>query len=96
MKQAFSYEDWAMGMMFGMAIGDAMGAPIEFQPSREPENYVCHYMAGGTHNVTKGEFTDDTSMTVAIQFMLLFVHMRKTILIHLLVRQIQCRLAMAD
>ena len=38
MKQAFSYEDWAMGMMFGMAIGDAMGAPIEFQPSREPEN----------------------------------------------------------
>ena len=22
--------DWAMGLMFGLAIGDAMGAPIEF------------------------------------------------------------------
>ena len=66
MKQAFSYEDWAMGMMFGMAIGDAMGAPIEFQPSREPENYVRHYMSGGAHNVTKGEFTDDTSMALAM------------------------------
>ena len=66
MKQAFSYEDWAMGMMFGMAIGDAMGAPNEFQPSREPDNYVRHYMTGGVHNVTKGEFTDDTSMALAM------------------------------
>jgi ADP-ribosyl-[dinitrogen reductase] hydrolase len=66
MKQAFSYEDWAMGMMFGMAIGDAMGAPIEFQPSREPESYVRHYMTGGAHNVSKGEFTDDTSMALAM------------------------------
>ena len=66
MKQAFSYEDWAMGMMFGMAIGDAMGAPIEFQPSREPENYVRLYMTGGAHNVSKGEFTDDTSMALAM------------------------------
>ena len=66
MKQAFLYEDWAMGMMFGMAIGDAMGAPIEFQPSREPEDYIRHYMAGGAHNVSKGEFTDDTSMALAM------------------------------
>ena len=66
MKQSFSYEDWAMGMMFGMAIGGAMGAPIEFQPSREPKNYVRHYMTGGVHNVSKGEFTDDTSMALAM------------------------------
>ena len=66
MKQAFSYEDWAMGMMFGMAIGDAMGAPIEFQPSREPVDYVSKYLNGSAHNVSKGEFTDDTSMALAM------------------------------
>ena len=31
MKQFHPNEDWALGMMFGMAIGDAMGAPIEFK-----------------------------------------------------------------
>jgi ADP-ribosyl-[dinitrogen reductase] hydrolase len=43
-----------------------MGAPIEFQDAREPENYVTKYMSGGAHNVTKGEFTDDMSMALAI------------------------------
>ena len=28
-------KDWTMGMMFGLAIGDAMGAPIEFEEGRE-------------------------------------------------------------
>lgn len=54
------------GTMLGLAIGDAMGAPIEFQDAREPENYVTKYMSGGAHNVTKGEFTDDMSMALAI------------------------------
>ena len=58
--------DWAMGMMFGLAIGDAMGAPIEFEKGREPDDYVTRYMTGGAHNVTKGEFTDDTSMALAM------------------------------
>ena len=59
-----------MGMMFGLAIGDAigdaMGAPIEFEPGREPNDYITKYMTGGAHNVTKGEFTDDTSMALAM------------------------------
>jgi ADP-ribosyl-[dinitrogen reductase] hydrolase len=59
-------ENWALGMMFGLAISDAMGAPIEFQPSREPEDYIRSYMTGGAHNVSKGEFTDDTSMALAM------------------------------
>lgn len=58
--------DWAMGMMFGLAIGDAMGAPIEFLPPREPDDYVTDYMTGGAHGVTRGEFTDDTSMALAM------------------------------
>ena len=31
-------KDWAMGLMFGLAIGDAMGAPIEFEDGREPDD----------------------------------------------------------
>ena len=59
-------KDWAMGMMFGLAIGDAMGAPIEFEQGREPDDYVTRYMTGGAHSVSKGEFTDDTSMALAM------------------------------
>ena len=58
--------DWAMGLMFGLAIGDAMGAPIEFEDGREPDDYITKYMTGGAHGVSKGEFTDDTSMALAI------------------------------
>jgi len=58
--------DSDIGLFLGLAIGDAMGAPIEFQPSREPENYITRYMSGGAHNVSKGEFTDDTSMALAM------------------------------
>ena len=32
--------NYAVGMFVGLAIGDAMGAPIEFQPSREPAGYA--------------------------------------------------------
>ena len=35
--------NYAVGMFVGLAIGDAMGAPIEFQPSREPRDYVRSY-----------------------------------------------------
>ena len=58
--------DSDIGMLMGLAIGDALGAPLEFQPARDPENYITKYMTGGAHNVTKGEFTDDTSMALAI------------------------------
>ena len=58
--------DSAVGMFVGLAIGDAMGAPIEFQSSREPIDYVRSYQEGGFHKVSKGEFTDDTSMALAM------------------------------
>lgn len=58
--------DSSVGMFVGLAIGDAMGAPIEFQPAREPDEYVREYRKGGAHNVSLGEFTDDTSMALAM------------------------------
>ena len=58
--------DSDIGMLIGLAIGDALGAPLEFQPARDPENYITKYMTGGAHHVTKGEFTDDASMALAM------------------------------
>ena len=37
-KEMFRQHDQDIGMLFGLAIGDAMGAPIEFQDARSPEN----------------------------------------------------------
>ena len=52
----------ATGMFLGLAIGDAMGSPIEFEKPRPRDNYIRRYQSGGFHSVSKGEFTDDTSM----------------------------------
>lgn len=51
--------------MIGLAIGDALGAAIEFQPpgSFEP---VEGYRDGGPHGLDAGQWTDDTSMALAL------------------------------
>lgn len=48
-----------------MAIGDALGAAVEFKSpgSFEP---VTGYRAGGPHGLGPGEWTDDTSMALAL------------------------------
>lgn len=57
--------DKKLGTLVGLAIGDAMGAPYEFlrkgkyTPTRE-------YNTGGAHNVSLGEWTDDTSMALCL------------------------------
>ena len=58
--------DAASGMLLGLAIGDALGASLEFHSSREPENYLREYKSGGPHNLPAGYWTDDTSMALAI------------------------------
>jgi len=58
--------DKSIGMFIGLAIGDALGAPLEFQEAREPGNFLTKYTIGGAHNVSLGEWTDDTSMALAI------------------------------
>ena len=58
--------DKAIGMFIGLAVGDALGAPLEFLDSREPSNYITKYMKGGHHNMSKGEWTDDTAMAYAM------------------------------
>ncbi|MGI6184207.1 MAG: ADP-ribosylglycohydrolase family protein [Candidatus Fimadaptatus sp.] len=57
------------GAMFGVAVGDALGAPLEFmyQPSIQQQYGVVRDMIGGGWlNVKPGEITDDTEMTLAV------------------------------
>ena len=55
--------DRAVGALLGTAAGDALGAPYEFGPPRGPELEVA-MVGGGPWE--PGEWTDDTSMAIAI------------------------------
>jgi ADP-ribosyl-[dinitrogen reductase] hydrolase len=57
--------DRQRGALVGLAVGDALGAAVEFRPpgSFEP---VTGYRAGGPHGLAAGEWTDDTSMALAL------------------------------
>jgi len=53
------------GCMFGLAIGDAMGAPVEFM-KRGTFTPVTEYRSGGIFNLNAGEWTDDTAMALCL------------------------------
>ena len=52
------------GVLIGGAVGDALGGPLEFQPAREPSNYIREMIGGGWQQLAPGEWTDDTQMTL--------------------------------
>lgn len=54
-------------LIFGHAIGDALGVPVEFN-SRESltKNPVTDMRGFGTHEVPAGAWSDDTSMTLCL------------------------------
>ncbi|CAF3839632.1 unnamed protein product [Rotaria sp. Silwood1] len=55
------------GSMIGMALGDALGAHVEFRPRQYlVENPVVDLKGGGTWGLEKGQFTDDTSMALCL------------------------------
>jgi ADP-ribosyl-[dinitrogen reductase] hydrolase len=58
-------DDRRRGALLGLAIGDALGAAIEFSA---PGTFqpVTGYRAGGPHRLNSGEWTDDTSMALAL------------------------------
>jgi len=53
------------GSLLGLAIGDALGAPIEFK-KRDTYIKIEKYRIGGKFNLSKGEYTDDTAMTLCL------------------------------
>ncbi|MFN2339732.1 MAG: ADP-ribosylglycohydrolase family protein [Halanaerobium sp.] len=58
-------KDKAFGAFFGLAVGDALGAAVEFKErgSFEP---VRDMRAGGPHGLDAGFWTDDTSMALCL------------------------------
>jgi ADP-ribosylglycohydrolase len=57
--------DRACGVLLGTAAGDALGAAYEFGPPRGPELEVA-MVGGGSFGWEPAEWTDDSSMAVAI------------------------------
>lgn len=58
-------QDRSVGALLGLAVGDALGAAVEF---RAPGTFepVTGFRAGGPHGLAAGEWTDDTSMALAL------------------------------
>lgn len=65
MKLSTAQLDRAVGTLLANAAGDALGAPYEFEPARGPELEVA-MVGGGAFGWQRGEWTDDTSMAIAI------------------------------
>lgn len=53
------------GMIYGLVVGDCLGACIEFS-DKDNHLFVTDYQNGGPHNLRAGDWTDDTAMALAI------------------------------
>lgn len=59
----------AEGTLLGLACGDALGRPVEFEPPHRIERVhgrVTEMIADGTHGQPAGTITDDTEMALCI------------------------------
>ena len=54
-----------LGSLLGLAVGDALGAPIEFEV-RDSYTPIINYRSGGPFNLKEGQWTDDTSLALCI------------------------------
>ena len=55
----------SIGMFIVLVVCDALGAPIEFQQPRK-KIFLKEFNTVGVHNVFIGEWTDNTSMVLAL------------------------------
>ncbi len=54
-------------ILIGVAVGDALGVPVEFEPRDFlKENPVTDMQEYGTHDQPKGTWSDDTSLTLCL------------------------------
>jgi len=61
------------GCFIALAVGDALGSPIQFK-KRDTYPHVRGYTAGGVFNAAKGEYTDDTAMALCLAKSLINSH----------------------
>ena len=58
-----------IGCLLGLAIGDALGAPVEFlnaEEIKQRHGRVTDYLGGGWLNLKPGECSDDTALMLCI------------------------------
>ena len=60
-----SIRDRAIGALLGLAVGDAVGTTLEFQP-RDSCPPLTDMIGGGPFRLKPGEWTDDTAMALAL------------------------------
>ena len=54
-------------LLFGVAVGDALGVPVEFKSrSSIAEKPVTEMMGYGTYHLPPGTFSDDSSLTFCL------------------------------
>lgn len=63
--QSSALHDKIAGSFLGLAIGDALGAPVEFTPRGEFP-FVEGYQEGGRFHLPAGAWTDDTAMALCL------------------------------
>lgn len=64
-----NFTDRLSGVLYGVAVGDGLGAPLEFLDAstiRSKYGTVREMIGGGWLNVAPGEVTDDTQMTLCV------------------------------
>ncbi len=62
-------KDKIAGALYGVAVGDALGGPLEFMTAEQiaqRHGLVTEMIGGGWLNLQPGETTDDTAMTMAV------------------------------
>jgi ADP-ribosyl-[dinitrogen reductase] hydrolase len=57
--------DRAVGSLFGLAVGDAIGTTVEFLP-RDNYPVLKDMIGGGAFKLDPGQWTDDTSMAICL------------------------------
>ena len=62
---AESIRDRAVGAFLGLAVGDAVGTTLEFK-ARDKQERVKDMVGGGPFGLKPGEWTDDTTMALAL------------------------------
>lgn len=59
-------EKYVYGGVYGLAVGDALGVPVEFTSREARDQDPVRELRGfGTHNQPRGTWSDDTSMVLA-------------------------------
>ena len=66
-NQGVDYTEKIKSVLFGVAVGDALGVPVEFK-DRETirKNPVTDFIGYGTYNLPAGTWSDDSSLTFCL------------------------------